>query len=195
MVSESIDQFLSEQQIRKIKICNSVVDKFINSPYTDTQLMDRLKLSRLPKYFKNEKASCVCPSDTVLSDVLLLPNLINRVRCFKRCDLLAGKNLPELIERERKAVECLAEDFAGPSSNHSKKARPQGKYAYENLGFHTDIKQLIALRILQEYPDVTDEVGEALANNYLNEFEASMFQKNYIRLYNELVEMNNFCKY
>lgn len=116
--------------------------------------------------------------------------------CYSRANLLAGKKLPVLIEREKRLVECLHDSDIAGSSNISKQkeARKGEKHDLTKLGFATDINELIAMRILQEYPDVTDEVGEALAKNYLNELEEAMFRKNDARLYNDLVAMDNVCK-
>lgn len=193
----TLDEMLSDQQLRKIKISNSVVDKILNLPYQELDLMNQLKQSRLPKYYATEPNANknVCPPDIVLEQVLKNKNLKNRVMCCNREDLLAGKKLVDLIEREKRLVECLEYSDTAGSSSKQKQVRKEEKHDLTKLGFSTDINKLIAMRILQEYPDVPDDVGEALAKNYLYELEETTFKKNDVRLYNDLVAMDDVCKY
>jgi hypothetical protein len=53
------------------------------------------------------------------------------------------------------------------------------------IHFRTDFNELIAMRVLHEYPNVPDDVGERLVQNYLEELEKAMFERNDIQLYNE----------
>lgn len=204
IVSQSIDQLLSEQQIKKIKISNSVIDKILNSPYNEFEIIKELKELCLPKYFDNNTPQYTCVADTVLNNVLKHAFLCNRVRCFNRNDLLAGKRLPTLSAREKQAINCVKVDDDGgykthkpgiSSNTHTTAETKQGKRTEQTYGFNANIKELIAMRILCEYPHVPDDIGQRLLENYLKEFECAITERNDMRLYNEMIVMNRICKY